>query len=73
MLMLVDVLNLLLEYVTKTSEGAIATLNPEELSTDNVFELSDNHSLVSSSVNLTGIKKQITSPTVTVACKKLIV
>lgn len=68
-LMLVDVVNLLLEYVTKTSDGAIATLNPEELSTANVFILSDNHSLAFSSPNFTGIKKQITSPTVTVACK----
>lgn len=67
--MLVDVVNFLLEYVTKTSAGAIATLNPEELSIDNVFELSENHSLKLSSLNFTGIKKHITSPTVTVACK----
>lgn len=65
--MLVEVVNLLLEYVTKTSEGAIATLKPEEPSTFNVFILSDNHSLVPSSLNFTGIKKHITSPTVTVA------
>lgn len=68
--MLVDVVNLLLEYVIKTSEGAIATLNPEELSMANVFVLSDNHLPESSSLNFTGIKKHITSPTVTVACKK---
>jgi len=68
--MFVDVVNLLLEYVTKTSDGAIATLNPEELSIVNVFILSDNHSPASSSLNFTGIRKHITSPTVTVACKK---
>lgn len=68
-LILVDVANLLFEYVTKTSAGAIATLNPEELSMVKVFELSDNHMLELSSLNFTGIKKHITSPTVTVACQ----